>query len=444
MFITKGSAFDAQARIYEVQAFGKIVPRPSLLFVANGIPPLGYKTYYLTASDSKLKSPVHAAGPDNCENQFYRIALAPGGVQSIFDKQRSRELLNTGKFLGGEVFTMLSVAPDNRGAGTDAGEFGAVPLPVMDRTFDRVANHKPQWKLIENGALRTVYQLEQPLSGTTVWQRLVLWHAIKRIDCEVDLNDFNGRLWREFRMALPLAAEKAQLAYEVPMGIVEIGKDEIPTTGGHAYGNLDYYQQARDIRPREVQDFVDASDERGGVTMSSDVSVFDWKDVTRDPVAYPVLQPVLLASRKSCNGQGNWYPQAGNHTYRFALTTHDGGWRTGRKDGIAANHPLQAVVGALPAADAALPPEMSFASVSAENLIISTFKKCEDDESVVARVYDIEGKNSNAAIKLFRRVGAAQRTNLIEEGGQPLNVDNGSAQFRVGRNAIETIKLNLK
>ena len=72
---------------------------------------------------------------------------------------------------------MLSVAPDNRGAGTDAGEFGAVPLPVMDDTFDRVANHHPSWKLIENGALRTVYQLEQPLSDSTVRQRVVLWHA---------------------------------------------------------------------------------------------------------------------------------------------------------------------------------------------------------------------------------------------------------------------------
>ena len=63
---------------------------------------------------------------------------------------------------------------------------------------------------------------------------------------------------------------------------------------------------------------------------------------------------------------------------------------------------------------------------------------------MIARIYDIEGKNSQAAIKLFRRVGAAQRTNLIEEGGQPLNVANGNAQFRVGRNAIETVKLNLK
>lgn len=444
VFITKGAATDAQARLYEVQAFSKIVPKPKLLFVASDVPPLGYKTYYLTAGPSRLRGPVPHAGPGHCENQFYRLALAPGGVQSIFDKQQNRELLNTRKFLGGEVFTMLSVAPDNRGAGTDAGEFGAVPLPVMDDTFDRVTNHQPRWEVIENGALRTVYQLEQPLSDTTVRQRVVLWHAIKRIDCEVDLNDFNGRLWREFRMALPLALEKAQLSYQVPMGVVEIGKDEIPTTGGHAYGKLDYFQQARDIRPREVQDFVDASDERGGLTMSSDVSVFDWKDLTSDPVAYTVLQPVLLASRKSCNGQGNWYPQAGNHTYRFALTTHEGGWRNGRKDGIAANHPLQVVVGALPAADAALPPEMSFASISADNVVVSTLKKCEDDESVIVRVYDIEGKNSDAAIKLFKRVGAAQRTNLIEEGGQPLKVDNGSAQFRVGRNAIETIKLNLQ
>ena len=236
----------------------------------------------------------------------------------------------------------------------------------------------------------------------------------------------------------------AQLSYQVPMGIVEIGKDEIPTTGGHAYGNLDYFQEARDIRPREVQDFVDASDERGGLTMSSDVSVFDWKDPTSDPVLYTVLQPVLLASRKSCNGEGNWYPQAGNHTYRFALTTHEGGWRNGRKDGIAANHPLQVVVGTRPDADAALPLEMSFASVSADNVIVSTLKKCEDDEGVIVRVYDIEGQDSDVAIRLFKRVGAAQRTNLIEEEGQPLQLDNGNARFRVGHNAIETIKLGLQ
>jgi alpha-mannosidase len=156
------------------------------------------------------------------------------------------------------------------------------------------------------------------------------------VDCEVDLADFNGRLWREFRMALPLAMEKPSLAYEVPMGVVEIGKDEIPGTGGHAYGNLTYTDRCRDIHPRVMQNFVDASDARGGLTMSSSVSVFDWKDLTADPVAYPVLQPVLLASRRSCNGNGNWYPQTGDHHYRFPITSTTGGWRARWREGIAA------------------------------------------------------------------------------------------------------------
>ena len=326
----------------------------------------------------------------------------------------------------------------------DAGEAGAVVQPVMDASFDRVAAHKPEWKLVEKGRLRMVWQLEQPLADTTVRQRVILWNCIKRLDCQVDLQGFNGRLWREFRMALPLAMEKPKLAYEVPMGVVEIGKDELPTSGGLAYGGLNYFQQCRDIRPREVQDFVDASDEHGGLTMSSSVSVFDWVDPTTNAQTGTVLQPVLLASRKSCNGQGVWYPQAGDHTFSFSLTTHEGGWRNGRKPGIAANHPLQVVVNTQPAAGAFLPPFMSFASVSANNVIISTIKKCEDDDSVILRAYDIDGKDSTAAVKLFQPAKSAAHTSLIEEDGKPLMVKNGMAALSVGHHAIETIKLKIE
>ena len=444
LYITKGAACDSTARIYEVQAFQSSAPKPRLLFIAADVPALGYKTYCLAPGKSTLQPRVNDASPDTIENNFYRIKLAPGGIASIFDKQQNRELLKTDKFLGGEVFTMLSVAENNRAEGTDAGEFGSVLLPVMDASFDRVSIHKPAWKVLENGTLRTVYQLEQPMSDTTVRQRVVIWHSIKRIDCEVDLNDFNGTLWREYHMALPLAAEKPTIAYEVPMGVVEIGKDELPTTGGYAYGNLNYTDQCRDIHPRMMQNFVDASDSRGGLTMSSSVSVFDWVDPTTNPVTYPVIQPVLLATRKSCNGTGVWYPQAGTHNYRFSLTTHEGGWRNGRKDGIAANHPLHTVVGAAVAATAGLPTEQSFASVTADNLIISTLKKCEDDNSVIARIYEVDGRNSDATVKLIKPVQSAKGTNLIEEEGKSLTVTGGNAEIHVGHHAIETIKLNIK
>ena len=433
---------DLGARIYEVQAFASEPARTrKLIFVANDVPPLGYKTYYLVARAGRNTAPP-AVGGNGCENSFYRVTLAPGGIGAIYDKQLKRELLTTGKFLGGEVFTMLSVAPNNRRLGTDAGEFGAIPLPVMDASFDRVANHNPRWSLLENGPVRAVYGLEQPLSNTTVRQRVLVWHQIKRIDCEVDLAGFNGELWREFRMALPLAMDRPTIVYQVPMATVEIGKDEIPTTGGHAYGSLNYFQLCRDIHPRQVQDFVDASDAQGGLTMSSSVSVFDWIDPTAGTPGNPLLQPVLLASRKSCNGSGVWYPQAGNHFYRFPITSHAGGWRNGWKDGIAANHPLIPTL-ARAVSGAALPPELSFASVSADNVVVSTIKKAEDDDSVVLRLYDLEGKDSPVSVHLFRPVKSAEKTSLIEEDPRAASVSKGSLQFQMGHHAIETYQLHL-
>lgn len=441
LFITKGAQHDSFARIYEVQAFERSASKPKLMFVASDVPSLGYKTFYLVAATA-AKAPSKNGGSDACENNFYRITLAPGGIRSIFDKQQDRELLKADKFLGGEVFTMLSVAPNNRGAGTDAGEFGAVPLPVMDETFDRVANHKPDWKLIESGPIRSVYQLERPLADTTVRQRLVVWNSFKRLDCDVDLLDFNGKLWREFRMALPLAMEKPQIAYEVPFGVVEIGKDEIPMTGGHAYGDLNYFEQCRDIHPREVQDFVDASDTGGGLTMSSSVSVFDWIDPTTNMPASTILQPVLLASRKSCNGNGVWYPQAGDHHYHFALTTHVGGWREGWRDGMGANHPLLPVIGAMSRSDASQPETKSFFSLSGSNILISTIKKCEDNDSVVVRLYDIEGRDTKPSLTCFLPVREAKHADIIEESGARLDSSGREVRLPVGHHAIETFGLD--
>lgn len=454
LHITKGSqdGGDGAARILEVQAFARMpIEARTLMFVAREVPSLGYKTFYLSRDGSAASSSVAtrsvAATESGCENEFYRVALAPGGIKSIFDKARRRELLATDSFLGGEVFTMLSVAPDNRRFGTDAGEFGTMPLPVMDESFDRVAVHKPRWTLRENGPMRAVYQLEQPLADVTVRQRVVVWHEHGRIDCEVDLLEFTGRFWREFRMALPLAARNPRLTYEVPIGVVEIGKDEIPTTGGFAKHrpnapDLIYPELCRDIHPRQAQNFIDASDETGGLTMSTSVSVFDWIDPTGRAEGRPVLQPVLLASRKSCNGRGVWYPQTGDHSYRFSLTSHGGGWRQGWRDGIAANHPLIPVF-AQTTAEAALPAAMSFCRTTADNLVISTIKKCEDDDAIIVRLYDIEGRSAPARIELFRPAAKAELTNIIEEGGRPLEVRDGNAVVEVGHHAIETVKLTV-
>jgi alpha-mannosidase len=290
--------------------------------------------------------------------------------------------------------------------------------------------------------LKTVYTSSQPLKNCRVTEKLIVWNAIKRIDCEVSLLGWDGDPYREFRLAVPVAADPGRVAYEIPLGVLEVGSGEAKGTGGPAYGSLVYDEEMKDIRPREVQNFLYAGDDAFGVTLTTSVAVCDYKDPTNDPVPYPILQPILLASRRSCHGEGNWYLQEGDHHYRFSMTSHGTGWRNGYKQGIRPNNPLVAIY-AMPRAskEAYLPESMSFLSLSAPNVLVSTLKKAEDGDVAILRVYDIEGRDAEAALKLFVPLKGAEKVNIIEEEGTPLKAGKDGLSLKVGHHAVETVKL---
>jgi alpha-mannosidase len=405
-------------------------------FIARDVPALGYETLYMVdgAAPSPAKS-LPQEEPGVVENSFYRIELAPGGIKRLFDKELGRDVIDTGKFLGFEVFTMRSV-------GSGAGEFGRVQQPTMEG-FDKLSLHGPRWQAVagESGPLKTVYAFEQPLRNCTVREKLVVYHGVKRIDCEVSLVGWDGDPYREFRLALPVAATDGRVAYEIPLGVLEVGSGEAKSTGGPAYGNLVYDELFSDIRPREVQNFLYAGDGRSGLTLTTSVAVNDFKDPTDAPVAYPVLQPILLASRRSCHGEGNWYLQEGDHHYLFSLTSHAPGWKNGYKAGIAAGNPLIVIAGPAPGPAAELPESKSFLPFLGQGIILSTMKKAETDDAVILRVYDVEGRDTEASVDIFCPVARAERTNLIEEEGLPLKPRNGRLVLPVGHHAVETLKL---
>ncbi len=407
-------------------------------FIATDVPALGYKVYYLRKVEPPT-GPVTGVvtGPPlrTVETDFYRVTLAPGGVAGLYDKELGREVLDTRKFLGFEVFTMRSV-------GNGAGEFGRVQQPTMEG-FDKTSLHGPAWRLLadESGSLKYVYAVELPFAGCTVRQKLVVYRSIKRIDCEVSLLGWDGDPYREFRLAVPVAAERGRVAYEIPFGVLEVGSGEAQGTGGPAYGNLVYDEEMKDIRPREVQNFLYAGDDRFGLTLTTSVAVNDYEDPTDDPVAYPVLQPILLASRRSCHGEGNWYLQEGDHHYRFSVTSHAPGWRNGWRAGVAPNEPLIAIAAPETGPNADLPESRSFLPYSAPNLVLSTMKKAESGDAVILRLYDIEGKDSGAALEPFVPMRTVLRTNIIEEEGATLKPLKGRLVLPVSHHSVETVKL---
>ena len=250
-----------EAEMYDDNSFKRI----SATFIARDIPSIGYKTYYAVPLKTTVSVPQINAG--QIENSFYKITPEKGCVRSIFDKELNIELLKTGEILGGDVFTMKSV-------GNGAGEFADVQQPEMEG-FDKVSNYSPSWKTESAGPVFTSLKMRQPVRNAVVETRLIVYNDLKRIDFETALLNWEGLLYREYRFALPLNMKNGKVSYEVPFGVLEVGKDEIAGAAGERYKT-----NCSDVHPRGIENFIGASDERFGVTLSSSTAVADYIDPT--------------------------------------------------------------------------------------------------------------------------------------------------------------------
>jgi len=396
-------------------------------FVAEDIPSIGYKTFYIRT----LQKHIEVKTKPSYENDFYKIEFSYGGLKSIYDKSLNKELIDDSKFVAGEVFTMQSV-------GNGAGEFASIQQPTMDE-FDQTGIHAGEWLSVESGEVFSSWTKHTKLPYAVIEQKIILYHKIKKIDFEIALLNWEGVLYREFRMALPLKMEDGQVAYEVPFGIVEVGKDEMEGAAGERYNVL-----AKDLHPRGIENWISASNKSFGVTLSSSVAVADYIDPTDSQNPNTILQPVLLASRRSCHGEGNEYLQTGNHYFSFSLNSHQAGWEYGYFPGKQANEKLFLVVNPKAYADASHPQEKSFFSVENDNIIISTIKKAEDDQSIVLRMYDIKGVNSEVSLHSDLKFTKAISTNLIEEEIEKIPIEKNIVKINIGHHSIETIKLITK
>ncbi|MFH0991198.1 MAG: glycoside hydrolase family 38 C-terminal domain-containing protein [bacterium] len=431
MFDAAGTRVDNQIVNAERYPDGSI-RKCEVVFIAVNLPSVGYSTYYVQPSGELVRTAkLKGATANILESKFYSVSLGHGGVKQIYDKELGREILKSDKFLGGELFTMQSI-------GEDAGEWAEPQHPTMEG-FDKLSNHKPTWSVIEDGPVRVIAEMKQQIEHATVVQRILLYKAVKQIDFETSLLDWDGTKYREFRLAFPINVQDGQVSYEVPFGVVEVGKSEMKGAAGERYTI-----EASKIHPRGIQNWIGVSGQEFGVTFSSSVAVWDYLDPTEPAAQRQLLQPILLASRRSCHGAGNWYLQAGDHHYRFSLTSHIPGWEHGERFGVEANTPLITLINPIQDLNAMLPEQQSFLSIDQQNIVLSTMKKSEDDQRVLLRLYDTRGVDREVTLQFMSPIRSAELTNIIEEDGRSIPADKRAVQLTVGHHAIETMKLKLQ
>lgn len=396
------------------------IEKAYLHFVASQVPSMGIKTFYIKPSSIDQINTV-----DNgkiVETQYYKIELVPGGIKQVFDKELNLNLLNTEKFLGGEVITM-------RSEGNGAGEFDAVQKPDM-HGFDKTSNYSSDWVLKSNGPVFSSYVLRTPIRHAVVENELRIYHNIKRIDMEVNLLNWEGVLYREFRLMWPLALENSEVSYEVPYGILTVGQDEMPGAAGERY-----YVENNKQHPRGIGNWISASNSNATFTLSSSVAVADYIDPTTNPVSYTILQPILMASRKSCHGEGNEYLQHGDHHMSFSITSHKTDKVLCEELGVSANVPLFSVYNPKQFKDASLSEVCSFLSLDNSSVKVTALKKCEDDNSIIVRLCNYSSYDQTVELKFLNQPKEIIHTNLIEEEKEKVD------EIKLGKYAIETYKI---
>lgn len=403
-----------------------------LQFYASDIPSLGYKTFYLKKGKKKINVSKKIA-PNALTNKFYTMHLGKGGINYLYDHTLGKEILKTTRFSGGDVLSMGY-------NGNGAGEFTQMTEPNM-ADYDKISNHEPQWEIREDGAIFTEYENKAKFKHTQLVQKIRVYHQEKKIDFDIDLIDWDGTHNREFRFALPLNMENSKIKYEVPFAIAEVGKSEMKEApGGWAWGGS-YDQKPVTIHPREVMNYISSENQNFAVTMATDVALADWIDPTREAVDYTVLQGILMASHKSCHGEGNWYHQTGDHHFKFSLSSHKPDDKSSYQFGTSSNHPLKAIIKTTKSKSGKLPQEMSFFSISDPMVRISTIKKSEEGDAVIIRLVEMEGKDKEPTVELSAPFKKFVKTNLIEEEENGLEASGDHFKVNIGHNAIETYKL---
>jgi len=399
-----------------------------LVFLAEDIPPLGYKTYRIVLSEEKTDFPTSVKVTDtSLENRFYRISVDPktGVVTSIYDKELNKELVD-------------------RDAPHGFNQFVA-------RWVTNGKHHPAQESIVEKGKMG-------PLMGSLIvrgdgigcpqrTQEIIVYDKLKRIDTANRLLRDSTPLL-EMYFAFPFNIEKPRIKFEATVSLITPSEDQIPGS------NTDYYT---------MQHWADVSQKNFGVAWSSvEAHLLEFGGLwpgylsgAHHGVTYPgyghdflkhgeIEKGYIYSYIMNSNYRTNFQPiQVSDMLFRYSFTSHGVDWvkAKARDFGWGVQNPLIPVF-MKGKKDGTLPPSKTFCNTDKPNVHLITMKVAEDKEGIILRLMETEGMNTTVNVTLpFVKMREAYQTNLVEENLKVLSCQRNMVIAPVTAFGISTIRV---
>lgn len=417
---------------------GGVLRRLRIGFIARDVQSFGQKAYRLIGSSKELPSSQPSkldgmvAGDFLWENAYHRVRVTRGGLVELFDKRTRRNLLSPDYYLGGEVVEMGSPGHDVGEGERDVTNYiwdGIRPFQPLALDVERTAHLGSEPVIVEDGPLRTRVRTESQFTHCRVVQTFTLYRDLDRIEASVDIRQWSGVHSRELRLMFPAGEPTVEISYDTPFGTVIVGETEVP---GFA-----------DLRPREVQSWIHAAGKNTRLTIASSVIAHDWQDPLKT-TDRPVLQAILLATKRSCHPKGPWYTQEGHHSFHFAISGAPASVSERMRFGAVMSKSMDVVARNSDAPSSAAETPDSWVSIDAANVMISSLRLLDDGTSAAVRCWECEGHVTESMLRFGRPVGEVVLCDALDQERSQIwvsDIPSTQIPIQLGPHEIKTMKV---
>ncbi len=349
-----------------------------LVFVAEGVPSMGYKVYHLTLDGSPPAGSLlrEENGEIVLENRSLSARIDPktGLLTSLTSEGREH--------LSEERGLLIQRYRDDG----DPWHTKLDDHPIDLDTTESV-------EVVESGPVRATVRVRRRLGETQISQEVSASAGVPRLVCRttIDCRETNVL----FKLCVPVEASEPEATFEIPFAAITRPMAELDCA---------------------AQNWADISGPEQGLALLN-AGRYGY-----DAPSGGLRVSLLRNPRGHKSAEGT---DTGVHAISCAVYPHGGDWRSGVvRQGLEFNNPLLCHVDSLHGGD--LPSALSFLSVNAGSAIVSCLKPHEDSDDLVLRLYEPHGEESPVVgIKSGFTWGEAREIDMVErdspEGGAEPN-----------------------
>lgn len=380
----------------------------SNIYLVNGIAAKGYLAVDMVKAKN-IGDAEHSISVNDktVDTPFYTIEFnLVGEIASLYDKQAQRELIKVGQ--SGNAFIVFEDRPEEYDAWNIDSYYEEKSWNIMDLQ---------EWKVIENGPIRTCIYLKRKFLNSIIEQVITLYNHSQRIDFKTTVD------WKQqqllLKVAFPLDIMSNKATYEIQYGNVE----------RYTHRNTSWDEARFEVCAHK---WADLSEFDYGVALLNDSKYgYDIKDA--------VMRMTLIKSGIFPN------PDADKevHQFTYALFPHQGDYRQAKV--IQQAYDLNCPMYALTKDTNQKIDEQAYSlfSLDAENVFADTVKKAQDNEDIIIRMYEAYGKRTRVTLNAENiRPLEAWECDLMENKEKKLEIEKFSMSFEMKPFEIKTFRFH--